>query len=252
MLRKLRAVRRFQRRLGIIRGARLAVLREANTRRLIAKPRITIRVPVLAHPVTLRTAPSSDFDVFSQVIVGPEYDFLDHLEGIRTIVDLGANVGLASARMLSKFPGCHVLAIEPDPGNCEMLRQNLAPYGNRVHILEGAAWISDGQVALDKSFGDCREWAVAVKSGNGVRAYSMEHILSRVGGSIDLLKIDIEGSERVIFSADTSWLSRVRNLSIELHGADCEKAFREGTHSYSWRESRCGEYTVCEGVMKKP
>jgi len=227
------------------------MLREANSRRFLTAPRITLRVPLLAHPVILRTAPSSDFDVFTQIVLWPEYDFLERLADVRTIVDLGANIGLASALMLSKFPGASVIAVEPDPGNCEVLRQNLAAYGDRVRVLEGAVWAYDGEVSLDRSFGDRREWAVAVRAGNGVRAFSMAHIFSNFDGQIDLLKIDIEGSEKALFSADTSWLSRVRNLSIELHGKECEAAFMTGMAAYRWRESHCGEHLVCENITPR-
>ncbi|RYZ38858.1 MAG: FkbM family methyltransferase, partial [Sphingobacteriales bacterium] len=34
---------------------------------------------------------------------------------------------------------------------------------------------------------------------------------------IDLLKMDVEGAEKQIFSADQSWLQRVDNIIIEIH-----------------------------------
>jgi len=105
------------------------------------------------------------------------------------------------------------------------MEQNLTLYGrDRVRLLQGAVWSKSGQVALDNTFGDKREWAVAVREGNGVRAYSMDEILSGASSQyIDLLKIDIEGSEKELFSGDTSWLAHIRNLCIELHGASCER-----------------------------
>ena len=63
------------------------------------------------------------------------------------------------------------------------------------------------------------------------------------GQSIDLLKIDIEGSENGLFSLGTErWLDRVRNLCIELHGEECERAFRSAMQGYRYEQARSGEY----------
>lgn len=84
-----------------------------------------------------------------------------------------------------------------------------------------------------------------------MRAYSMHDLLRHFSERpIDLLKIDIEGSEAALFSADTSWLSRVRNLCIELHSRECVAAFRQGMKGYAWHESRFGEYVVCQGISR--
>lgn len=215
----------------------------------------TVRMPCrqLKHPIKLRTGGSSDLDVFGQLIFRDELAFLNDLSDVQTMIDLGANIGLSSALVLSRFPRARVVAVEPDPENFRMMEQNLTLYGrDRVRLLQGAVWSKSGQVALDNTFGDKREWAVAVKAGNGVRAYSLDEILSgEPSRPIDLLKIDIEGSEKELFSGDTSWLSRIRNLCIELHGAACEKAFRSGTTAYKWNESKCGEYVVCQDMSPR-
>ena len=40
----------------------------------------------------------------------------------RFILDCGANVGYTSAYLLTRFPTAFLIAIEPDPGNAEILR----------------------------------------------------------------------------------------------------------------------------------
>lgn len=206
----------------------------------------------LAHPVTLRTGTSSDLDVFRAVVLGDEYDFLKRLHDVRTVIDLGANIGLSSVVILSHFPESSLLAVEPEPANCELLRRNLSSYSERARVLQGAVWPSEGEVSLDYRAGDGREWATAVKEGSGVRAYSMQELLAHFGEQpIDLLKIDIEGSEAPLFSADTSWLARVRTLCIELHSRECAASFRRGMQDYGWTESRSGEYLVCEAISRR-
>lgn len=245
---RLSAFREFRRRLGTASAIRWYALGGLGRRKWLP-PRVRATAKGLRHRVTLRSPPSSDFDVFHQVLIADEYSFLSGLRDVRFAVDLGANIGLASAVVLSRFPEAIVLCVEPDPENLRILERNLRPYGDRVEIVSGAVWSSSGEVSLAHDRGDGREWATAVTAGIGVRAYTLWELLAN-RGPVDLLKIDIEGSERQLFSGDVSWLSRVRNLCIELHGADCERAFRSATVGYRWTELICGEYTVCEGVER--
>ena len=94
------------------------------------------------HPVTARLNGSSDMDVFHQIFQFDEYACVRNISSPRLILDLGANVGYSSAYLLSCFPGATVVAVEPDPGNFELCRRNLAPYGDRAKLVPGAAWSS--------------------------------------------------------------------------------------------------------------
>lgn len=63
--------------------------------------------------------------------------------------------------------------------------------------------------------------------------------------NIDILKIDVEGAERVIFQGkDTSWLSRVRVIAIELHDAESRDAFFAAVAPYTGTTIRHGEVTI--------
>ena len=69
---------------------------------------------------------------------------------------------------------------------------------------------------------------------------------------VDLLKIDIEGAEREIFSADVSnWLPRVRNLCIELHGQACRVAFFDALAGYDFVHAQSGELDLCTNLQPK-
>src|SRR5262249_55666457 len=112
----------------------------------------------------------------------------------------------------------------------------------------GAVWTRSADLELSHALNDGREWASAVQERTGrgeyVQAFSMEELMARIPGDrIDLLKISIQGSELALFSGNTSWLERVRNLAIELHDPACAEAFRAGMRGYSW-QSYCGEYVA--------
>jgi FkbM family methyltransferase len=187
-----------------------------------------------SQPVSLRLA-TSDYSVFRQVFIYDEYAPVAGLENIRTIVDCGANIGLASMYLLDRYPAATLLAIEPDVDNAAICRRNLSGFGHRACVETTGVWTHGdwglpARLRLDRSSGDHRDWAITVHEARVEEAaetagVSMDAVCKRVG-DIDLLKIDIEGTEELIFAGNSSsWLSRVRNIAIELHGEKCRSTF---------------------------
>lgn len=203
----------------------------------------------------IRLGQTSDLRVFRDLFVQEQYGFARQLNGIGTVLDLGANVGYASAFFLSVFPECRLIAVEPDLVNAELCVRNLQPYGDRATVLEGAVWSRNSKLTVERGVhGDGLDWASQVRetkredTAPAVDAWDMPTLLGKLGGSVDLLKIDIEGAEREIFSGDTSWLGRVRHLCIELHGPDCERALDEAMAPYSCDRWVDGELTICTNI----
>lgn len=64
------------------------------------------------------------------------------------IWDLGANIGLTMAYMAHVFPNARVIGVEPDAGNADLARRNVAPWRDRCTVVEAAAWFQDGSVGL--------------------------------------------------------------------------------------------------------
>src|SRR5690349_7835620 len=56
---------------------------------------------------------TTDLAVFDLIFVEREYRCIDGFELSGLVLDCGANVGYSSAYFLSKYPKCHVIAIEP-------------------------------------------------------------------------------------------------------------------------------------------
>src|ERR1041385_3761622 len=67
---------------------------------------------------------SSDWEVFIQIFVNQEYRCVEDIHDPELIIDCGANVGYASLYFLTKFPRAHIIAIEPDRANFDMLLRN--------------------------------------------------------------------------------------------------------------------------------
>jgi FkbM family methyltransferase len=196
--------------------------------------------------------PSSDDFVFDQIFIQHEYGALcDAVKSADFIMDLGANVGYASALFASRYPSSRIVAVEPDPGNYKECTENLAPYGARVQALKGAVWARRSKLALARGGCDGRDWAVQVRESSGgdanVDAWDMPALLELSGQRyVDILKIDIEGSEAEVFAANTEeWLPRVRNICIELHGERCREIFFSALSGFEYELQNQGEFTLC-------
>lgn len=207
---------------------------------------------LLDHPLYCR-AGSSDIDVFKHIFVLREYAVFDDLQNPGLIVDCGANVGMSSSYFLSRFPKANVIAVEPDPSNYQQLLHNTQTYGDRLNCVQAGVWSKRvGLRFVQEQFGDGREWAVAVKEAApdepaDLQAVSIGELLDQSGHErIALLKIDIEGSEAELFAQGTeSWLGRVDNLVIELHGEACEHAFYEAIKPYDFHIQASGGVVIC-------
>jgi len=205
----------------------------------------------LVHPVHVRPG-TSDLNVFNQIFLHREYRCLDDLRDPGLVIDCGANVGYASAYFLSRFPNAFVVAVEPDAGNFAGLEKNLAPYASRYTALHSAVWSHPTKMVLREGYmANGREWARQVREAtlsdeDGMTAVDIPAILAMSPGfdRISILKVDIEGAEKELFSTSTDWLAKVDNLVIELHGDECESIVYRAMQGQPFAVSRSDELHV--------
>jgi len=143
-----------------------------------------------------------------------------------TMVDVGSYVGAYT------LEGCkmhaHVLALEPDPDNFNVLRKNveLNNCTERIRLLNVAAASVQGRLPLYKGSGADtssiqKEFPYVIPSiENYVNADTLDNILHCEGwipGSyIDYLKIDVEGAEVDVLRSATETLQRTRYIQVEV------------------------------------
>ena len=225
----------------------------------IAHPQSVILRPRQAqHPLVARLEGTSDMDVFRQIFCREEYGCVRSIRSPAFILDLGANVGYSSAYFLSCFPDTRVLAVEPDPANFAICAKNLSPYGGRAKALHAAVWSHNSTVKLSRgAFSDGRDWATQViAAGDGgeglmnIESFDIPTLLNLAGEEhVDLLKVDIERSELNVFGSNcASWLSRVRNICIELHGEDCRDTFVNALKGLRYDLVTSGDLTFCHDL----
>jgi FkbM family methyltransferase len=243
-------------RLGIRAGALFLL---ANVQRKLGGDERTIyRVPLTGtkYPVTLRGG-RSDFVILTQIFIDDEYGPLRSLNP-KSIVDLGANIGLASIWFLNRFPEARTVAIEANPDNFNSVSTNLKPYGDRAKLILGAVWSkrTDLTVVRRESASDAqvRESMDTDNAADRIKGWDIPSLMEAGGfRTIDILKIDIEGAEVELFRNNTEgWLPLTKNICIELHGPECEAAFFKALQDYDFEQSTSGELTLCKNLKRKP
>jgi len=138
------------------------------------------------------------------------------------IVDAGANIGASPLYFLANLPNARVVAIEPDLANFELLLKNVQ--GLDVEAIRAALSAGMGRArVLDPGRG---HWAYRTQpitdddvSPDSVPRVTVNSIYCshRCGFFPFLVKVDIEGAEKELFSGNTEWVARTPLIIVELH-----------------------------------
>ncbi len=149
---------------------------------------------------------------------------------IPLIVDCGANIGASVAWFSLRYPRAHIVAIEPAPSNCELLRRNSA--GFDVEVRQAGISGEDGEGFLVNDTGESMSFRVTSdRSGLGIDLITIKTLLEQEADYIPfLLKVDIEGSERELFRGCWKELDSFPLILMELHdwlqpGANISREF---------------------------
>lgn len=232
---------RFSQRFGIVGGLPAYIQWKLK--------RTKIHFPGLKYPIHMRPN-SSDSPTFGQVFVSNGYDITFPFEP-KTIIDAGANIGLFTVLYKKRFPEATVICLEPDPENFSMLTQNLTNYKN-VHLHNAGLWNATCKLTVEDKY-NLGKWGMVVREDeNGpIEALSIGGIMEMYKlETIDIVKIDIESSEKWVFSNHAAnWLPKVKVLILELHDfmePGCASALFQALHQYmpDFRFAQKGENTI--------
>jgi FkbM family methyltransferase len=152
----------------------------------------------------------------------PPREVADVIKGLGRpprVVDVGANVGLFFLFALDRFPGCTVLAYEPDPDNAALARRciEVNGIGGRVELIEAAAATSSGELSF--AAGGSAASHAAAPGEAGVRVAVVDAMPEIVVA--DFVKIDAEGAEWELLADPRLPGGRAAAMIVEYHTRMC-------------------------------
>jgi FkbM family methyltransferase len=212
-----------------------------------SKSKAAIRLPWLQQPVYFRGI-ESDARMFEQLFINNEYDVPVNFQP-KTIIDLGANVGYAALFYANKYPQATIFSVEPDTDNHAIAAKNTTPYKN-VQLVKGAVWHEAALINLvDNGYGEAGYMVETGKGPNTIKAYTITEIMQQLNTAIiDILKIDVEGTEKELFENNYQyWLPRTRLLIVETHDRykkGTSKAVFKAISEYNFSLELSGENLV--------
>jgi FkbM family methyltransferase len=238
---------------------------------------IRIELPQIRNPLNIR-AHTTDAGAFVQIFFHEEYDIPLKVRAPKLIVDGGANVGYTSVYFANRFPDARIIAIEPEASNFEVLKENTSSYKN-IELIRGAIWneVTELRIAnvppRHANYGS-NKWGFMVDTPRGgglfsrlpkrlgsprkddasnkhdlVTAVTLGDVLRKSGcDRIDILKLDIEGAEKEVFSTNyADWIDKMDSLLIELHDNQkkgCSAAVYAALGKRKYTQSLKGDVTV--------
>jgi FkbM family methyltransferase len=159
-----------------------------------------------------------DLQSIREVFMDRVYRLPEHLRP-QTLVDLGGNIGLSTLWFTHQYPSItKAVVVEPFAPNAALITRNLATNNVVAEVITAAAapWSGTASfVASDSSnMGHLGDGA----GSTTVPTITLGEILAKTNGSIDILKIDIEGGEHALLTGDdVSWLGAVGCIIAEFH-----------------------------------
>jgi len=145
---------------------------------------------------------------------------------VKTVLDIGANVGATALYFARLFPNASVYAFEPAPDNFRVLERNIAN-SSRIRGFNFALGAADATLELFASdnpvnFGGYSLHAAGSDTSKRIRipVRNVATVLAELSlRNIDVIKVDTEGAEWDILTAFPEEVLRTaRYITGELHG----------------------------------
>lgn len=235
----------------------IARLRDQHLRTSAGTARPGHRIPLdVQQPFRARVLlreRGSDALTFEEIVRVQVYrEIGQRMADCRTIIDLGANIGLASLYLAARFARSRIVAVEPNPDTYQILVVNLDKLRNsgRCRTIEAAVWSESRPLRATPLANPEHYSAFAVQeaahASADIAGFSIRQIIEMSGfGFIDLLKVDIEGAEVELFRGDLDWLTNVGAIAVEFHAnARAESSFDEIAKDYGFSISAGTPHTV--------
>jgi FkbM family methyltransferase len=156
---------------------------------------------------------SSTCITFKEIFLDDIYQLRRVREPVRKVLDIGAHAGLFSLQARRLFPQAEIHAYEPNPALWKHLEVQAS--SGAFKVFREAVGARAGQARL--LFGTDSTSTRAIQDiGGMVTVVPISTAVGRLGGMIDVLKLDCEGAEWEILT-DQASMDAVRFITLEYH-----------------------------------
>lgn len=180
-----------------------------------------VQVKVDRFDVTGFSIPSLAY-LHREIFVDLQYYFSTQLRD-PFIVDGGSNIGMSVLFFKALYPDARVLAFEPARRANDLLVRNVEANGLRdVEVHRAALGREDGEVRFFEDRDDPATFRMSTRPERlpgTVSSVPQRRLSQLLGEDVDLLKLDVEGSEDDVLAelVDSKAVSRIRQLVVEYH-----------------------------------
>lgn len=197
----------------------------------VGNPVLRVRTPTGNVFLRLRNRESAKtvFSVFCR------HDYLSQ-NNEAFYLDLGSNIGISAAYLLSRNKENRILCVEPDPNNIPFLKQNLQQFGARADYKPHAVHTKTGSIDFfcspDGKYSSIIPNEVQY-SWEKIQvpcvplAMIFEEAVKEAGQLPIIVKIDVEGMEQeLVISVDFSEFPAIKRMIIE--STMCSQLIKRG------------------------
>lgn len=141
------------------------------------------------------------------------YGLRRQIKDVKTVLDIGANVGFFSIAARAHYPDARIHSYEPNPRVFKFLKSNTEQLG--IEVYQEAVGADEGAVAMADT-GESNQARTIVSAQGDIPKIALQRAVERLGGAVDLLKLDCEGGEWDLFKSAAPW-ANIRDLRMEYH-----------------------------------
>jgi FkbM family methyltransferase len=150
---------------------------------------------------------------FVQLLLDDCYQIERIKHSVSTILDVGSNVGLFSLAARLRFPNAKIHAYEPNK-SLEPFLQVQSRIADFVYFFEA---IGEKCTCVSLELNDeSNQVKVSEKQNGPIPQIDLKEAVQRIGGYVDVLKIDCEGCEWSLFDDMAIWQS-IKTVTMEYH-----------------------------------
>jgi FkbM family methyltransferase len=163
-----------------------------------------------------------------EILQGRTYKSAKHIDDVRVVLDIGANIGASSVFFASACPNAKIFAFEPAKAPYDLLQRN-AKLCSRISTYNFGMFSADREVPLYKGTIDCATGSVGESAETGTDSETVilrsirDWLNENAIAAIDILKVDTEGCELPILNSVSDLLSAIKIIHLEYHSESDRK-----------------------------